>query len=189
MLQGPATRPKEIQRVRIVRGGPNPISQEPGDMAIPTLHHLDTTTRVGRRQLSQILGVETPRQLRRAHQVAEHHRQLPPLGHQSRDLFAHLQLRTPAQQHRRLARRGRQSPSAASCGGRAGRQASPGRPRLPRTAPHDRSRWPRTRPCSAPAPNPAAKLRCPRRPSCDDDRVAIPTRATDRRPSIVPSRL
>jgi hypothetical protein len=35
---------------------------------------------IGADDLAQILGIEARRQRCRAHQVAEHHRQLPPLG-------------------------------------------------------------------------------------------------------------
>jgi hypothetical protein len=48
----------------------------------------------------------------------------------------------------------------------------PDLPRLPPTAPHDRSRWPRTRRHSAPALALAAMPRYPRRPSRAGNRVA-----------------
>jgi hypothetical protein len=55
-----------------------------GDMAVPALHYFSAALLILPDQLAQVLGIEPCRERRRADQIAEHHRQLPPLGGRGR---------------------------------------------------------------------------------------------------------
>ena len=71
-------------RPRITEVGEHPVAHVLGDMAVPLLHPFGAAFLIGPDQRAHVFGIEPRRQFGRAHQIAEHHRQLPPLGRGSR---------------------------------------------------------------------------------------------------------
>ena len=73
-----------LVRLRPAEIGQHAIAHVLGDMPVPALDHLGCSALVGADHRAHVLGIEPRRQLGRAHQIAEQHRQLPPLGLRSR---------------------------------------------------------------------------------------------------------
>ncbi len=69
-----------LMRPRIAEISEHPITHEFGDKAVIARDDAGTGVLIGADLLAQFLGVEPRRQRRRADEIAEHHRQLPPLG-------------------------------------------------------------------------------------------------------------
>src|SRR5262249_38704035 len=69
-----------LMRPRIAEIDQHPIALELGDKAIIARDDTGNGVLIGAELLAQFLGVEPHRQGRRADEIAEHHRQLPPLG-------------------------------------------------------------------------------------------------------------
>jgi hypothetical protein len=69
-----------LVRLRIAEIDQYPVTHVLGDKAVEAADRLADRTVVVADQLAQILRVMTGRQRRRADQIAEHHRQLAPLG-------------------------------------------------------------------------------------------------------------
>ena len=65
---------------RIAEIGQHPVAHVLGDKPAAAPDHLGNAAVIGADHRAQILRVEPRRQRRRADQIAEHHRQLPPLG-------------------------------------------------------------------------------------------------------------
>jgi hypothetical protein len=76
-----------LMRPRVAEIGQHPVAHEFGDKAVIARDDAGNGVLIGAERLAQFLGVEPSRQRRRADEIAEHHRQLPPLG-------SVLQLRT-----------------------------------------------------------------------------------------------
>ena len=71
---------------RIAEISQHPVAHVLGDKAAAAPDHLGNAAMIGADHRAQILRVEPCRQCRRADQVAEHHRQLAPLGRRRRHL-------------------------------------------------------------------------------------------------------
>ncbi len=69
-----------LVRLRPAEIGEHAITHVLGDMPAPALDHLGAGGLIGPDHLPHVLGIEPRRELSRAHQIEEHHRQLPPLG-------------------------------------------------------------------------------------------------------------
>ena len=69
-----------LMRPRIAEIGQHPVAHEFGDKAVIARDDAGNGVLIGADLLAQFLGVEPRRQGRRADEIAEHHRQLPPLG-------------------------------------------------------------------------------------------------------------
>ena len=69
-----------LMRPRIAEIGQHPVAHEFGDKAVIARDDAGNGVLIGADLLAQFLGVEPHRQGRRADEIAEHHRQLPPLG-------------------------------------------------------------------------------------------------------------
>jgi hypothetical protein len=69
-----------LMRLRIAEIDQHPVAHEFGDKAVIARDDAGNGVLVGAELLAQFLGVEPRRQGRRADEIAEHHRQLPPLG-------------------------------------------------------------------------------------------------------------
>ena len=69
-----------LMRPRIAEIGQHPVAHEFGDKAVIARDDAGNGVLIGADLLAQFLGVEPGRQRRRADEIAEHHRQLPPLG-------------------------------------------------------------------------------------------------------------
>jgi hypothetical protein len=69
-----------LMRPRIAEIGQDPVAHVFGDKAVIARDDARNGILIGAELLPQFLGVESHRQRRRADEVAEHHRQLPPLG-------------------------------------------------------------------------------------------------------------
>ena len=69
-----------LVRLRPAEVGQDAIAQELGDVAFEPADDLGARRVIGPHHIAQVLGVEPRRQLRRADQVAEQHRQLTALG-------------------------------------------------------------------------------------------------------------
>ena len=67
-------------RPRIAEIDQHPVAHEFGDKAVVARDDAGNGVLIGADLLAQFLGVELRRQRRRADEIAEHHRQLPPLG-------------------------------------------------------------------------------------------------------------
>jgi hypothetical protein len=67
-------------RPRIAEIGQHPVAHEFGDKAVIARDDAGNGVLIGADLLAQFLGVKPHRQRRRADEIAEHHRQLPPLG-------------------------------------------------------------------------------------------------------------
>ena len=67
-------------RLRIAEIDQDAVAHVPRDKAAEALDHLGDGAVIGAEDLAQILWIQPRRQLRRADQIAEHHRQLSPLG-------------------------------------------------------------------------------------------------------------
>ena len=69
-------------RPQIAEIDQHPVAHELGDKAVVARDDAGNSILIGADLLAQFLGVEPRRQRRRADEIAEHHRQLPPaLGH------------------------------------------------------------------------------------------------------------
>jgi hypothetical protein len=66
-------------RPRIAEIDQNPVAHVFGDNAVIARDDAGNRVLIGADLLAQFLGVEPYRQRRRADEIAEHHRQLPPL--------------------------------------------------------------------------------------------------------------
>src|SRR6516225_273279 len=77
-------------RLRIAEIDEHTVAHILGDKAAKAGDDVGDAAMVGADDLAQILGIEARRQRRRTDQIAEHHRQLPPLG-----LHPHPSLRRP----------------------------------------------------------------------------------------------
>jgi hypothetical protein len=69
-----------LMRLRISEINQNAIAHVAGNKAAKSLDNLCDAAMVGADDPAQILGIEPCRQGRRADEIAEHHRHLPPLG-------------------------------------------------------------------------------------------------------------
>ena len=69
-----------LVRLRPAEVGEHAIAHVLGDVAAPALDHLGAAFLIGADHPAHVLGIEPRRQLGRADQIAEQHRQLPPLG-------------------------------------------------------------------------------------------------------------
>ena len=69
-----------LVRLRPAEIGEHAVAHVLGDVPAPALDHLGAGVLIGADHRAHVLGIEPRRQLGRAHQVAEQHRQLPPLG-------------------------------------------------------------------------------------------------------------
>jgi hypothetical protein len=69
-----------LVRLRITEIDQHPVAHVFGDKAAEPRSRSRGAAVVGTDDLAQILGIKALRQRRRAHQIAEQHRQLPPLG-------------------------------------------------------------------------------------------------------------
>jgi hypothetical protein len=69
-----------FMRLRIAEIDQHAIAHIFGDKAVEAADRLGDCAVIGADQLPQILRVETRRECRRADEIAEHHRQLAPLG-------------------------------------------------------------------------------------------------------------
>ncbi len=69
-----------LMRLRIAEINEHAVAHILGDKAAKAADGVGDAAMVGADDLAQILGIEARRQRRRADQIAEHHRQLPPLG-------------------------------------------------------------------------------------------------------------
>jgi hypothetical protein len=69
-----------LVRPRISKINQNSVSHIAGDKSVKALDNLCDAAMVRADDPAQILGIEPRGQGRRAHQIAEHHRQLPALG-------------------------------------------------------------------------------------------------------------
>ena len=67
-------------RLGIAKIDQHPIAHVFGDKPGEAGDRVGNAAVIGADDLTQILGIEARRQRRRANQIAEHHRQLPPLG-------------------------------------------------------------------------------------------------------------
>jgi hypothetical protein len=67
-------------RPRIAETDQHPVAHEFGDKPVVARDDGGNRVLIGADLLAQFLGVEPSRQRRRADQIAEDHRQLPPLG-------------------------------------------------------------------------------------------------------------
>ena len=65
---------------RIAEIGEHPVAHVFGDKPAGAFDDRGDAAVIGADHRAQVLGIEPRRQCRRADQVAEHHRQLPPLG-------------------------------------------------------------------------------------------------------------
>ena len=85
-LEARAHRPLGLALVRpgLAEVGQHAVAHELGDVALEADDRAGTGVLVGADDLAQVLRVEAARELRRADQVAEQHRQLPPLGFRPR---------------------------------------------------------------------------------------------------------
>jgi hypothetical protein len=84
-VDGSQRRPDRALRIILMRSRVAKIDQDAvahilGDKAIEPGDHLGDGAVIRGNDLAQILGIEPRRQLRRADQVAEHHRELPAFG-------------------------------------------------------------------------------------------------------------
>jgi hypothetical protein len=68
-----------LMRPRIAEIGQHPVAHVFGDKAVVARYDAGNGVLIGAELLAQFLGVEPRGQRRRADQIAEHHRQLPPL--------------------------------------------------------------------------------------------------------------
>jgi hypothetical protein len=66
-------------RARIAEEDEHAVAHEPGDEAVVARDRRRRAVLVGADHVPQVLGVQAVRQRRRAHEVAEHHGELPPL--------------------------------------------------------------------------------------------------------------
>jgi len=69
-----------LVRPRIAEIGQHPVAHKLGDKAVIARDDAGNGVLIGADLFAQFLGVEPRRQGRRADKIAEHHRQLPPLG-------------------------------------------------------------------------------------------------------------
>ena len=69
-----------LMRARVAEIGEDAVAHEFGDKAVVAGDDAGAGVVIGAELLAQFLGVEPGRQGRRADEIAEHHRQLPPLG-------------------------------------------------------------------------------------------------------------
>ncbi len=76
-----------LMRLGIAEIGKHAVPHEAGNDALVAADHLRDAGVISLHDLAQVLGIETRRKRRRAHQIAEHHRQLASLGFVSRSRF------------------------------------------------------------------------------------------------------
>jgi hypothetical protein len=69
-----------LMSLRVAEIAEHPVAHVFGDVAAEPSHPFGDGAMVGADQRAQILGIGLPRQRRRADEITEHHRQLPPLG-------------------------------------------------------------------------------------------------------------
>jgi hypothetical protein len=69
-----------LMRPRIAEIGQHPVAHEFGDKTVVARDDAGNSVLIGADLFAQFLGVEPHRQGRRADEITEHHRQLPPLG-------------------------------------------------------------------------------------------------------------
>ena len=91
-----------LVRPRVAEVDQETIAQEAGDLAVKAPDHPRCQILIGADHLAHVLGVEQRGELGRAHQIAEHHRQLPALGRTRDDVLDALDGRGGRRRGRRV---------------------------------------------------------------------------------------